>query len=82
MLFSSLYDGPLDNSFLNFLRFSIMPRFPVITCPVGWSMNSDWWQLRIQLRFVVPISKSNSLSVCLKLKILLAISLLLNKFRD
>ena len=72
MLFCSLYVGPLVNSFLNFL-FSIMPRFPVITCPVGWYMNFDWWQL--QLRFFVPISKSSSLIVCLKLKILLAIVL-------
>ena len=72
ILFCSLYDGPLVNSFLN-LRFSIMPRFPVITCPVGWYMKSDWWQL--QLIFLVPISKSSSLIISLKLKILPAIVL-------
>ena len=67
MLFCSLYDGPLLSSFLNF-RFSIIPRFPVTTCPAGWCVNFDWWQL--QLRFFVPISKSSSWIVCLKLKIL------------
>ena len=36
-----------------------MPRFPMTICPTGSYLKSDTWQL--QLRFVVPISKSRSL---------------------
>ena len=67
MLFCFLYDGSLLSSFLSFL-FPTVLRLPVITCPTGSYLKPDTWQS--QLRFVVPNSKSRSLILCLKLKIL------------
>ena len=44
------------------LNISVMPTFLVITSSAGWYVKFDQWQL--QLRLLVPVSKSSSSIVC------------------